>query len=104
MKSRALVRLSLVAVALSMLALPAQSLAGQIVFQHGSQTSGSSLWVMNDDGSDQRALITNQGGIANPAEPNVFPDSTNLAFSASAPGLAGYSGAESCGYNCVGIY
>lgn len=104
MKSRALVRLSLMAVALSMLALPAQSLAGQIVFQHGSQTAGSSLWVMNDDGTDQRALITNQGGISNPAEPSLFPDSTNLAFSADAPPLAGYSGAESCGYNCVGIY
>jgi hypothetical protein len=104
MRSRALVRLSLVVVALSMLALPARSLAGQIVFQHGVQTSGSSLWVMNDDGTDQRALITNQGGIANPAEPNLFPDSTNLAFSASAPGLAGFSGAESCGYNCIGIY
>jgi hypothetical protein len=104
MKSRAWVRLSLVVVALSMLALPAQSLAGQIVFQHGSQTSGSSLYVMNDDGSDQRALITNQGGIANPGQPNLFPDSTNLAFSASAPGLAGYSGAEACGYNCFGIY
>jgi hypothetical protein len=104
MKSRVLGRLSLVAVALTMLALPAQSLAGQIVFQRGVQSSGSSLWVMNDDGSDQRALITDQGGIANPAEPNLFPDSTDLAFSASAPGLAGFSGAEACGYNCVGIY
>src|SRR5580658_8930998 len=104
MKSRVLGRLSLVAVALTMLALPAQSLAGQIVFQRGVQSSGSSLWVMNDDGSDQRALITDQGGIANPAEPNLFPDSTDLAISASAPGLAGFSGAEACGYNCVGIY
>ncbi len=104
MTLRAVVRLSLVAVALSMLALPTQSLAGQIVFQRGVQSSGSSLWVMNDDGSDQRALITDQGGISNPAEPNLFPDSTNLAFSASAPGLTGFSGAEACGYNCVGIY
>jgi hypothetical protein len=102
MKLKPVLRSTFVAVVLGMLAVPAQSLAGQIVFQHGSQSSGSSLWVMPDTGGTAKELTAS--GVSNPAEPNLFPNSTNLAFSASAPGLAGYSGAEACGYNCIGIY
>lgn len=93
-----------IVVALCWLALPGQSLAGQIVFEHGSQSSGSSLWVMSDGGGSPTELISDQSGISDPAQPNLFPGTTNLVFSADAPPLAGYSGEEACGYNCLGIY
>jgi hypothetical protein len=86
------------------LGFPAASFAGQIVYEHGG--SPQSLRIMNDDatGTDNRVLITNQDGISDPSQPSLAPNSTNLAFRASAPALPGSSGGESCGYNCVGIY
>jgi hypothetical protein len=84
------------------LAFPALSPAGQIVYMHGG--SPQSLWVMNDNGTDNRALITSQTGISRPSQPSLAPNSTNLAFQATAPSLPGSSGAQACGYNCVGIY
>jgi hypothetical protein len=84
------------------LVAPVSSLAGQIVYQHGG--SPQTLREMNDDGTDNRVLITAQGGISSPSQPSLAPNSTNLAFQATAPPLSGFSGAESCGYNCVGIY
>jgi hypothetical protein len=82
--------------------MPAASFAGQIVFMHGG--SSQSLWVMNDNGTDQRPLITNQDGISSPSQPSLARGSTNLAFQASAPALPTLTGPEGCGYNCVGIY
>jgi hypothetical protein len=104
MELKPVLRSTFVAVVLGLLAVPAQSLAGQIVFERGSQSSGSSLWVMPDSGGTAKELTTNQTGVSDPAQPNLFPGSTKLVFSADAPPLAGYSGPESCGYNCTGIY
>jgi hypothetical protein len=96
------VRAAVLGATVAALAFPAASFGGQVVYLHGG--SPQSLWVMNDNGTDQRALITNQGGISSPSQPSLAPNSTNLAFQADAPALAGYSGAEGCGYNCTGIY
>jgi hypothetical protein len=84
------------------LALPASGLAGQIVYAH-ADGSTSSLRVMGDSGNYPRVLIGDDtiDGIGNPTQPDLQPDSTELAFQGTG---ALPDGASGCGLNCVGIY
>ncbi|MGH3266382.1 MAG: hypothetical protein ACRDNS_30815, partial [Trebonia sp.] len=68
--------------------------AGQIVYTHGGD-----LWVMNDDGGDQRALLTQaQAGATSLSQPNLFPATGALTFQ----GLVNAPD-SSCVTECIGI-
>lgn len=91
-------RLAGVCVAISMLAsvlaFAAPASAGEIVYQHGPD-----LWVMNENGSNQRPLITAaQIGAGNLAGPSLDPSSGDLSFQ----GAVLSNGV--CSDNCPGLY
>jgi hypothetical protein len=82
----------------------ATAAAGQIVYDHGSD-----IWVMNDDGSNQHALLTlgQVPGMSSIGDPNVFPNGgTSLAFSATTLQYlqTGNGPAGACGINCEALY
>jgi hypothetical protein len=91
------------AAALSLgLLMASSAVAGQIIYAHnpGPYSSSSNLYVMNDNGSNQRVLIPDNTyqGITEATEPYLQPGTTNLAFSASDAGPPGG------GLNSVGVY
>jgi hypothetical protein len=93
--------LRLAGVVVLLLALPAAAQAGQIVYAHGGD-----LWVMNDDGTGQRPLVTSaQAGVAidyaNPGDQpvSVQPGGTGVAFVAPPAGSCGSQAS-----NCPGLY
>ena len=98
--SRAGSRLGRVAVAIAATAAvgamaPGAASAGTIVYQHAND-----LWVMNDDGTNQRPLLTaQQVGAASLSWPSVDPTSGNLSFVADTPASDGV-----CSAYCDGVY
>jgi hypothetical protein len=82
----------------------APAMAGQIVYDHGSD-----IWVMTDDGSNPHPLITvsQVQGMNTIGDPKVFPNGgTKVTFDATTNANlqlnAGPAGA--CGINCTGVY
>jgi len=99
-----LIRASLLAMIATAALAPAVASAGQIVFvrQAGGSSSETNLWVMNDDGSNQRMLLAqnqNSDGVSSLNQPNLLPTGVNLAFQG-----AGEAPGGGCGVNCVGAY
>jgi len=86
--------LAAICVGVALLASAAPASAGEIVYQHGSD-----LWVMNENGSNQRPLITAAQLGANSLEsPSLDPTSSNLSFQGTV-----YS-SFLCSDNCPGLY
>jgi len=99
-----LIGASLLATIVTLALAPAVASAGQIVFvrQAGSSWSETDLWVMNEDGSNQRMLLAqnqNGDGVSSLNQPNLLPTGVNLAFQGSGEAPGG-----GCGVNCVGAY
>ncbi len=91
-------------VLLLVVAAPAAG-AGQIVFQHGAD-----IWVMNEDGSGAKPLLTvaQVPGMTSIGNPHVFPNGgADLAFEATTNAnnaAIGSGPAGACGLQCTGIY
>ncbi len=99
-----LIRASLLAMIGAAALVPAVASAGQIVFtrQAGPVFSETNLWVMNEDGSNQRMLLAqnqNGDGVSSVGQPNLLPTGVNLAFQGATEAPGG-----GCGVNCVGAY
>src|SRR5579863_6836999 len=75
-------RLSIVIAVAVLLALPSVAAAGQIVWVKG--TADTSIWAMNDDGSNAHALITPSQipGMVSLYNPTVDPAGHTVMFSA----------------------
>jgi hypothetical protein len=82
--------------------------SGQIVYDGG----GDSIWVMNDDGTGQRPLVTlgQVPGMGKVSQPHVDPSGTTVVFAAEWANASAEGGRWSppapfaCGFNCTGIY
>ena len=76
-----------------LLAFAAPASAGEIVYQHGPD-----LWVMSENGANQRPFITAaQAGASTLTSPSLDPSSGDLSFDGTpAEGV--------CSANCPGLY
>jgi hypothetical protein len=77
----------------ALLASATSASAGEVVYQHGSD-----LWVMNENGTNQRPFITAaQAGASTLTSPSLDPSSGDLSFDGTpAEGV--------CSSNCPGLY
>lgn len=99
MSRRAVAGCASVIAVVATLAMPQLASAGQIVYVHNLNGTGGDLWVMNDDGSNQRALLTQaQAGAGSLDQPSLFPSSSALAFQGDTKAPDG-----TCDTNCVSV-